>query len=170
MPQVALPPGFLVTQRITSLGRNCANPPRQRQKWTLKFNNMKSLFFSFVFILLAAGFTACNKDFETPAGSEPSANTSAVQLKLSATASPYLKDGDDDNEPDPMFCISGTVTQNGSPVTAEVQLTATPGDSLVDSTTTDSNGGFKFDQVTKGNYNVVVIVGGNVASVSTVNL
>jgi hypothetical protein len=131
---------------------------------------MKTLFFSIVFVLFAFAFTSCNDDFETPSENVSSANASAVQVKVSATTSPYLKNGEDDDDPVPMFCISGFVTENGTPVAAEVQLVATPANSLVDSTTTDSNGGFEFYQVPPGSYNVVVVVDGGVAKTIEVNL
>lgn len=131
---------------------------------------MKPLLFSIVFVLFASTFTGCNDDFETQPKNAPVVNSRAVQVKVSATTSPFLKNGGDDDDPDPMVDVSGTVTQNGTPIAAEVQLIATPANSLVESTNTDSNGRFEFYQVPKGTYNLVVIVGGNVANVSPLNL
>lgn len=131
---------------------------------------MKTLFLAIVFFLYAFAFTGCNDDFGTPNGSVSSASNGSIQVKVSATASPYLKDGDDDDEPEPMFCITGVITESGNPISAEVELMSLPQSTLVDSTNTDSNGGFEFNQVPSGSYNVVVIVDGNVIDVSSVNL
>lgn len=131
---------------------------------------MKTIIISLVSILLTICFTGCNDDFGTSGGSVPSANASSVQVKVSATALPFLKDGDEENEPEPMFCITGVVTENGNPVSAEVELKSMLQSTLVDSTNTDSNGGFEFYRVPSGSYNVVVVVGGGVAETIKVNL
>lgn len=131
---------------------------------------MKTIFFSLVFILFAIFFTGCNDDFGTQPKNTPSVNAGSVQVKVSATASPFLKDGGEENEPEPMFCITGFVTENGNPVSAEVELMSMPQSTLIDSTNTDSNGGFEFYQVPSGSYNVVVSVDGGVAKIIEVNL
>lgn len=131
---------------------------------------MKTIIISLVSILLTICFTGCNDDFGTSGGSVPSANAGSVQVKFETSASPVLKDGDDDDEPEPMFDVIGVVTQNGNPVQAEVELVSMPQSTLVDSTITDSNGGFEFYQVPPGSYNVLVIVGGGVAEIIEVNL
>jgi hypothetical protein len=131
---------------------------------------MKRKILFILMITFSIAFTSCNDDFGKEPVNTSTVNASAVQVKLSTTESPYLKNGDDDENPVPMFCITGTVTQNGTPVAAEVQLVVTPEGSLVDSTNTDSNGGFEFYQVPKGKYNVVVYIDGAVAYVSSVSL
>lgn len=131
---------------------------------------MKRKFIPMLIIAFSVALVSCNDDFETQPKSTSAVNASAVQVKIGASESPYLKNGEDDENPVPMYGITGTVTQNGSPVAAEVQLTTTPDDSLVDSTNTDSNGGFEFSQVPKGKYRVVIIIGGNVSSINEVNL
>jgi hypothetical protein len=130
---------------------------------------MKSIVFSFVSILLTIFFTGCNND-EMPGKSLPKASAGSVQVKLETSASPVLKDGGDEEDPIPMFEITGFVTQNGNPVLAEVELLSMPQSTLVNSTNTDSNGGFGFYQVPSGSYNVVVYVDGSVADIIGVNL
>jgi hypothetical protein len=130
---------------------------------------MKTNIISMIIFLLTIFFTGCNND-EMPGKSLPKASAGSVQVKLEATASPILKDGEDDNLPDPMFDITGFVTENGNPVQAELELLSMPQSILVDSTNTDSNGGFEFYQVPSGSYNVVVYVDGSVADIIGVNL
>lgn len=130
---------------------------------------MKTNIISMVIFLLTIFFTGCNDDFGSQPNNAPADKIGSVQVIIDAMASPILKDGDD-NEPEPMFEITGFVTQNGNPVLAELELMSIPQSTLVDSTNTDSNGGFGFYQVPSGSYNVVVIVGGNVADVIEVNL
>ena len=131
---------------------------------------MKTIIISLVSILLTICFTGCKDDFGTPEGSVPSANASSIQVKFKTNASPILKNGEDDNEPDPMFGITGVVTQNGDPVQAEVKLMSMPQSTQVDSTNTNSDGGFEFYQVPSGSYNVIVVVGGGVAEIIEINL
>jgi hypothetical protein len=151
---------------IPGVGKECANPLRQNIK---KFKKMKTNIISTVIFLLTIFFTGCNND-EMPGKNLPKASAGSVQVKLEATASPILKDGGDDEDPEPMFEITGFVTQNGNPVLAEVELLSMPQSTLVNSTNTDSNGGFGFSKVTAGLYNVIVYVDGNVADTIVVNL
>jgi len=131
---------------------------------------MKSIMFFLVSVLFSIFFTGCNDDFGPQPIDTPIVNTSSVDVNIEATTSPILKDGGDDDEPEPMFDVTGVVTQNGTPVSAEVELVAIPESALVDSTVTDSNGGFGFYQVPSGSYNVVVYVDGSVADIIAVNL
>lgn len=131
---------------------------------------MKTIIISLVSVLLTICFIGCNDDFGTQPKDTPAVNAGSVQVKVSATASPFLKDGGDDEDPVPMFDITGVVTQNGNPVQAEVQLVSMPQSTLVNSINTNSNGGFEFYQVPPGSYNVVVVVGGGVAEIIEVNL
>lgn len=131
---------------------------------------MKSIMFFLVSIVFAVFFAACNDDVETLGNNVPSSTEESVKVSLNYSSSPFLKDGDEDDDPEPMFDVMGIVTQNGNPVQAEVELVTVPENALVDSTNTDSYGGFGFYQVPSGSYNVVVIVAGNVADIIEVNL
>jgi len=77
---------------------------------------MKTIIISLVSILLTICFTGCKDDFGTPEGSVPSANASSIQVKFKTNASPILKNGEDDNEPDPMFGITGVVHRSIQPI------------------------------------------------------
>jgi hypothetical protein len=134
-----------------------------------KLSIMKSKVSFLIIALFTVLFVGCNDEAEMPGKNLPKASTGAVQVKLEAAASPILKDGDE-NDPEPMFQITGVITQNGNPVQAEVELMSMPQSTLVDSTNTDSYGGFGFYQVSSGSYNVVVYVDGNVADIIGVNL
>lgn len=172
MPQTGFQSGFHGIQWVPGLGKDCANSMKQRQKTnSLNFKKMKSIMFLLVSIVFTVFFTGCNDDFVPQPKDIPAVNSRSVQVKFETTPSPVLKDGDDENNPDPMtFNITGTVMNSSTPVQAEVELVSIPENALIDSTSTDGNGGFVFYQVPAGSYNVVVSVDGSVAEVITVNL
>ena len=130
---------------------------------------MKTFIFSFISILFAILFVGC-KENSVMNEDLPLVSVVGIQVSLKTNTSPVLKDGGDDDFPEPMFFVTGMVTENGNPVQAMVELVATPESSLIDSANTDSDGGFVFYQVPSGLYNVVVIVDGDVAEAIPVNL
>lgn len=121
---------------------------------------MKNIISILFLVFCSFVFTECNDDINL-SDDDP---VSIVKLTVRCSVSPILKDGDDDDEdPDPMFEITGSVTDgNGNPVEASVELVDTPENTLQDSTTTDVAGSYIFYSVPGGTYNVVAIVNGTV--------
>jgi hypothetical protein len=172
MPPTGFQSGCPEPDGFSGLGKDCSNSLGQRQKTnSLNFKKMKSIIFSLVVILFTIFFTGCNDDMGVQEKNGPSVNAGLVQVKFETITSPFLKDGDDDDEPEPItFRITGTVTSKSNPVQAAVELVSMPDNSLFESATTDSGGGFDFNKVPSGLYNLVVIVDGNVANIIVVDL
>ncbi len=119
---------------------------------------MKTYFSILLLVLCSFAFVQCDDRIDTDENPAES-----VKLTVRYSVSPILKDGDDDEDPDPMFDLAGSVADsNGNPVEASVELISTPGNSLVDSTPTDNNGSYIFYDVSAGSYNVVAKVNGSV--------
>ena len=130
---------------------------------------MKNFLVIFSLVICALLFAQCKDHFDSLNNNPSQSSGSPINVTVQASAIPLLKDGDDDDDPEPMFEITGNVSDGfGNPIEASVELSENPGNNLINSTLTNSNGDFIFNNVMTGSYNIVVFVDGSV--LDTINV
>ena len=116
-------------------------------------------------VLTSIFIVGCEKHEITPTES------TQQNTECNSDSNSSLKEGEEhDDEVIPIHIGDSLTDSSGNPLIAYVELTDSITNSLVDSTNTDSNGYYRFDNLYHGTYIITIYVNGNIYAILRVTI